>query len=156
LEGVGPVVGVLGHGAVDPGAKVAPDRRARVLVQRQRRRGVADEHVCDPDLEALELGDRTHDLFGHEVEAARPRLEPQLPLDPGQPDSRRTIAATDATTTAAPATIVAVMCSERIAQPRKIAMTGFTYAYVATFEIGACWSTHTYAVKATSEPIAIR
>src|SRR5438874_9185705 len=80
LERVRPVVGVLGDGGVDPGPEVAADRRARVLVQRQGRRGVADEHVRDPRLEALELGNRTDDLVGDEVEAARPRLEPQLPL----------------------------------------------------------------------------
>ena len=43
---------------------------------------------------------------------------------------------------AAPATVIGVTASSRISQPRKIATTGFTYAYVATLEIGAFWSSH--------------
>jgi hypothetical protein len=38
---------------------------------------------------------------------------------------------------------VRVICSDRIAQPKKIAITGFTYAYVATVEIGTLRSSHT-------------
>ena len=34
------------------------------------------------------------------------------------------------------------MPSSRISQPRAIATTGFTYAYVETFEIGAFCSSH--------------
>ena len=40
----------------------------------------------------------------------------------------RTTAATEATITAAPANVVAVTASSRIAQPSAIATTGFTYA----------------------------
>src|SRR2546425_12612014 len=42
--------------------------------------------------------------------------------------------ATDATTIALPARIYGVMGSCRISHPRKTATTGFTYAYVETFE----------------------
>ena len=38
--------------------------------------------VAIPTLSLRELGDRLLDLAGHEVKAARPRLERQLPLDP--------------------------------------------------------------------------
>src|SRR5207237_4780285 len=104
------------------------DGGARVLGEGHRRGRVPDDRVRPPRLDPLGLGDRALDLVGDEMEAARARLESQLSLEPGQPDSRRTIAATEATTIAAPATIVPVTCSDRMAQPRKIAITGFTYA----------------------------
>src|SRR3954454_15660105 len=90
------------------------------------------------------------------MEAARQRLEPHVALHPDHPVSLLTVAATEHTITTAPTSIVAVTFSDRIAHPRKIAMTGFTYAYVATFETGAFCSSHTYAVYATSEPMKIR
>src|SRR4051794_6012419 len=64
--------------------------------------------------------------------------------------------ATDNTISSAPARIVSVTFSPRISQPRNTAITGFTYAYVDTFEIGACWSSQTYAVNAISEPTTTR
>src|SRR4051812_6302821 len=48
--------------------------------------------------------------------------------------------------------MVPVIVSSSRSQPRKMATTGFTYAYVDTFEIGAFFSSQTYAVYATSEP----
>src|SRR4051795_7440010 len=69
-----------------------------------------------------------------------------------QPVSRLTTSATDATISVAPIMIVAVMLSSSRIHPRKIATTGFTYAYVETFEIGAFLSSHVYALYATSEP----
>src|SRR5690349_21311540 len=64
--------------------------------------------------------------------------------------------ATAPTTTAPPTRIPGVTSSERISQPRNTATTGFTYAYVATSEIGATLSTQTYAVNATTEPNVTR
>ena len=43
---------------------------------------------------------------------------------------------------AAPISVIGVITSSRISQPSTIATTGFTYAYVATREIGAFWSSH--------------
>ena len=42
----------------------------------------------------------------------------------------------------APIRVNGVIDSSRISQPSAIATTGFTYAYVETFEIGAFWSSH--------------
>jgi hypothetical protein len=87
-----------------------------------------DKHVRHAHRELAQLGHGALHLARDEVEAARPRLEPHLPLDPLHPDSLRTIVATEATITSAPATIVSVISSDRITAPRKIAITGFTYA----------------------------
>ncbi len=57
---------------------------------------------------------------------------------------------------AAPRNVVPVISSSSTSQPSTIATTGFTYAYVATFEIGAFCSSHAYAVNATQEPNTIR
>ncbi len=44
----------------------------------------------------------------------------------------------------APKSVNGVIDSLRISQPRAIATTGFTYAYVETLEIGAFWSSQAY------------
>ena len=48
--------------------------------------------------------------------------------------------ATEATITAAPIRVSAVISSESTIQPRNTAITGLTYAYVDTRDTGACWS----------------
>ena len=48
--------------------------------------------------------------------------------------------ATEATITAAPISVSAVIFSDSTIQPRKTAITGFTYAYVETLDTGACCS----------------
>src|SRR5687768_1883547 len=62
--------------------------------------------------------------------------------------SLRTMNATEETITAAPPSTKAVSSSDRTNHPRNTAITGFTYAYVATLETGACCKSHTYAVNA--------
>src|SRR5437867_11634943 len=59
--------------------------------------------------------------------------------------------ATDATTIALPARIYGVMGSCRISQPRKTATTGFTYAYVETFEVGTWPRSQMYGVYPSQE-----
>src|SRR5436190_4593885 len=128
LERVAPVGRAVGHGLAEPRLEVAPHVGRRVLVQRQRGRRVADEDVRDADADLAQIGHGALDLARDEVEAARPRLELHLALDPDHPDSLRTIVATDSTITAAPARIVKVTFSPRISHPRNTAITGFTYA----------------------------
>src|ERR1700742_1270897 len=82
LQRVRPVRRVLRHGPVEPGREVAQHVRRRVLVQRQRGRGVAHEHRRDADGHRAQLRHRLRHLMRDEVEAARPRREPDLPLDP--------------------------------------------------------------------------
>src|SRR5438093_13767625 len=64
--------------------------------------------------------------------------------------------ATAVTMTNAPATIAGVIGSPRKSAPRITATTGFTNAYVATSDTGACCSSQVYAVKATMEPNTTR
>ena len=52
-------------------------------------------------------------------------------------------AATATTMIAPPSRIAGVTDSPSSSAPRRIATTGFTYAYVETFEIGAFWSSQT-------------
>src|SRR5687767_7242446 len=68
----------------------------------------------------------------------------------------RTTKATDATITAVPATTKTVISSERIAQPRKTAITGLTNAYVATVKSATCRSSQLYAVNAAIDPMRTR
>jgi Domain of unknown function (DUF222) len=82
LHGVGEVLRAVRHGPVEPGRKVAPDVRARVLVQRERRGRVLHEDGGNPHAKLSELRHRPDDLIGHEMEATRPRPERDLPLDP--------------------------------------------------------------------------
>ena len=46
--------------------------------------------------------------------------------------------------------------SFRNSQPRKTAITGLTYAYVATSDVGAFLSNHTYEANPIHEPTVIR
>src|SRR3954471_14782351 len=143
LRRMGPERGVLWHGVVEPRREVPPHVARGVLVQRQRRRGMPDEHVRETDADVRELRHAPLDLTRDQMEAARHRLERDVALHPDHPDSLLTVTATDEMMTAAPTSVVAVTFSDRIDQPRKIATTGFTYAYVVTFEIGAFWSSQT-------------
>ena len=71
LDRVRPVRRVLGHRVVEPALEVAPHVRRGVLVEGQRRGGVADEQVREPDPQLAQLGQRLLDLAGHEMEPAR-------------------------------------------------------------------------------------
>ena len=82
LDRVRPVARVLGHGRVEVRLEVVAHVRRGVLVQRQRRRRVADEDVQQPDPQPLELGQRLEHVARDQVEAARPRPQGDLPLDP--------------------------------------------------------------------------
>jgi hypothetical protein len=54
---------------------------------------------------------------------------------------------TDRTTIALPARMKRSTRSCRTSHPRKTATTGFTYAYVETFDVGTCSRRHTQAVS---------
>src|SRR4051794_8866037 len=82
LERVRPAAEVLGHRVVEPRLEVAPDVRRGVLVERQRRGRVADEEVAEPDAQVAQLGQLAHDLVGHQMEAARPRAQREVTLEP--------------------------------------------------------------------------
>ena len=67
---------------VEPGGEVVAHVGRRVLVERQRRRGVQDVQVGEADAQRAELGQPVDDLPRDEVEAARPRAQAKLPLVP--------------------------------------------------------------------------
>src|SRR5580704_12487890 len=63
---------------------------------------------------------------------------------------------TDSTTITLPITMKRSTRSCRTSQPRNTATTGFTYAYVDTFDVGTCSSSQMYAVYPIHEPHTTR
>jgi len=68
----------MSHRLVKPRLEVAADVGAGVLVERQRGRGVADEHVQQPDAQLAQLRQRAQHLPGDQMKAARSGVQRDL------------------------------------------------------------------------------
>ena len=63
---------------------------------------------------------------------------------------------TDSTTTTLPTKMNRSTRSCRTNHPRNTATTGFTYAYVDTFDVGTCFNNQMYAVYPIHDPHTTR
>ena len=70
--------------------------------------------------------------------------------------SWRAVTTTAPTISAAPASVVGAGRSPRSSAPSATATSGFTYWWVTTCEIGACFRSQAYALKPTTDPMTAR